>query len=579
MMVLHRARRRRSDRGFTLPELLITMTISGVLLGAISAALIMVLRTSPRIQQSVAESKDVSFVQTWVPIDLSSASSIETSPTFSPATSTTLPGTNALTIRRWDISGETAVEFQVAYRYVFSIDEWQLVRYEVRNAGTAAETVTKVGVAHELAPPPTGWTPVDAPEHAIVVRARNGEGSGSSQGYDVTVTFVSGETFKTGGANIGEGSYLPANPDIGFVDPTAPPSRCGGTIVMVLDSSGSVPGQGGGTQLKDAAIQFMEAFKGTPTRFGILGFDYSAYPIYPSAAGSYFALLDNTAQVNAATSAVNAMTWDKKWYSGIPGNGYGTNWEHGLYLPFWAPDDVPWPSTPDLVVFVTDGDPNRKMVGTNGASDRVYYYEEAVNPAIMRADRAVAAGAKIIGVLVGNASSSSASAARLKQVVGPVEFNAAANGGAGNAAQATFFKASFVNAATVMKQIMAAQCGGTITVQKRIQLNGVLEDPPTNTSWEYSTDTGSRPLDIATASSVTFDYTFAGGTNSKTIRLTESEAPPGYLFDRFECTVAGVSVSSRVTQPITENGVVVPGADIQLQADEAMSCISVSVPA
>ena len=42
----------------------------------------------------------------------------------------------------------------------------------------------------------------------------------------------------------------------------------------------------------------------------------------------------------------------------LPGNLGGTNWEHGLYLPFWAPNDVAWPSTPDLVVFVTDGDPN-----------------------------------------------------------------------------------------------------------------------------------------------------------------------------------------------------------------------------
>lgn len=577
--MIRRQHRHDRDHGFTLPELLITMTISGILLGAVSAAMVMVLRTAPVAQQSVAESKDVSFVQTWVPIDLSSASSIDTSPTYSPATSTVLPGTNALTIHRWDISGETAIEYHVAYRYVFSIDEWQLVRYEVRNAGTGSETVSKVGVAHELAAPPPEWTPIDAPEHAVVVRARNVDGNSGSQGYDVTVTFTSGQSFTTGGANIGEGAQLPTNPDIGFVDPTAPPSRCGGTIVMVLDSSGSVPNQGGGTQLKDAATQFIDAFAGTPTRFGILGFDYAAYNIYPSAPGTYFSLLDNATQVNAARASVNAMTWDKKWYSGIPGNGYGTNWEHGLYLPFWAPNDVAWPSTPDLVVFVTDGDPNRKMIGTSGASDRVNYYEEAVNPAIMRADRAVAAGAKIIGVLVGNAASSSASASRLKQVVGNVEFNAAANGGAGNAAQATFFKASFVNTATVMKQIMAAQCGGTITVQKRIEVGGTLEDPPANTSWEYSTDTGSRALDLTIASSVTFDYTFAAGTPSKTIRLTESESPPGYLFDRFECSVAGVSVNTRVTQPITENSIVVPGADIQLNADEAMSCVSISVPA
>ena len=61
------------DAGFTLPELLIAMMISGILVVSISMAFTTVLRTQTQATDRLAESKDITFVQTWLPVDLSSA--------------------------------------------------------------------------------------------------------------------------------------------------------------------------------------------------------------------------------------------------------------------------------------------------------------------------------------------------------------------------------------------------------------------------------------------------------------------------------------------------------------------------
>ena len=64
---------RRRDPGFTLPEMLISVAISGILVVAIAMAFTTVLQTEASATSRLAESKDITFVQTWLPVDLSSA--------------------------------------------------------------------------------------------------------------------------------------------------------------------------------------------------------------------------------------------------------------------------------------------------------------------------------------------------------------------------------------------------------------------------------------------------------------------------------------------------------------------------
>ncbi len=581
-------RRHARDAGFTLPELMITMTISGIILASICAAFMVILRSVPQAKERVAISKDISFVQTWLPVDLASASETYTDPVYSPATSISLPGTNALTIKRFDISGGTAKQYFVAYRYVNVADEWQLVRYEIRNAGTAEETVGRVGVAHELPPPPPGWTPDMKPDHALEVKSRN-QVVLKPIGEDVIVTFGNGEQFATGGAGLSEDEFLPSDPNLGFIDPSAPPSRCGGTITLVLDTSGSVPANNGGVQLENAATEFIDLFKGTPVRMNVVGFDRAAYRMYPTVEGTFFSLLNPSPDITAARNRITVIdNRDGNWNQSLPDSplvdgihwdqvGSGTNWESGLHMPFFTAVGAPYANTPDLVVFVTDGEPNRNIANAGGSNISTSI---AVASAQTKANDGRRTSARIIGVLVGADYNKASAISNLKSVVGTVEYDATANGGAGNAADADFFRAAFVNTATALRAIMAAECGGTVTLQKKVDVGGVLQDVPANSMWNFTTDIGDRLLDRSVTASVTLDYSFNVGQTSKTVRIIEDGGPAGFIFDRIECSKAGVPTPSLVTQPITDgSGGLVLGADIQLQADEALSCMVISKPA
>ena len=102
--------RRRRDEGFSLVELLIGVSILGVIMATLSAAVILILKAQKPIQSRIAEAKDVAFLQTWLPLDLGSAITSDRTPALQPWTGTTLPGTNVVTLT--DSDGN-----EIAYRY------------------------------------------------------------------------------------------------------------------------------------------------------------------------------------------------------------------------------------------------------------------------------------------------------------------------------------------------------------------------------------------------------------------------------------------------------------------------------
>ncbi|MGD9701602.1 MAG: VWA domain-containing protein [Acidimicrobiia bacterium] len=550
--------RRRGDEGVTLVELLIGVTILGVIMATLSAAVILILKAQKPIQARIAEAKDIAFLQTWLPVDLSSATSSDTTPTLQPLAGTTLPGTNVVTLTRADGAG--GASYEVAYRYETTGVEWVLARYEIRGA-----QVKRIIVAHELPSPPAGWTPDQPPTHALSLVARN-QRVVQPVGSDLAVVFSSGNIFSTGGSGLAMGDALPTDYSGGIADPAAPRSRCGGTIALVLDTSGSVPNQGGDGALKSAAKSFVDAFTGTPSRMTLVGFDYSAYQMYPSSGfGNYVSVLNPSSEVTAAKNRINNIVWNQ--------TGAATNWEDALWRTFRANNGTTLATVPDLVVFITDGDPNRNRTSSSQIDGRIDTAD--VSRAVDAANFGRGTGARVIGVLVGATAKSTASVNRLKQVVGSVQWNGTNASNPGNAATADLFipakNGAFSELGNVLRAISAAECGGTVTVQKRI-MDGAGNLSLSTQPWSYTTDTGVQDLDPSRSSSITFDYQFAKNVTERTVEIIEQPAD-GYVLDRIDCSSFGVPFDAARMGPAAAGA---PGVALRLRPDEAVSCTFVS---
>jgi prepilin-type N-terminal cleavage/methylation domain-containing protein len=618
-MSLHPERRsesrRQRDAGFTLPELLIAIMISGILVVSISMAFTTVLRTQTQATNRLAESKDITFVQTWLPVDLSSALDTFSMPdeaalaaglaagTPSMAYNATLPGVNVITVIRPDLEAGTGTYYLVAYRYHEVGGKWQMSRFEIRNPGTASEVVKTVGVAYEMPAPPVGWDITQAPVHAVEVTSRN-QVILRPIGEDVKVNFESGNEFRTGGAGLSAENQLPTDYSGGFTDPSAPPSRCGGRVALVIDTSGSVPAGRGGIPTELAAVSFIDGFTGTPTTMSINGFDREAYgmiwdtskPAGTVARGSsngvrapFVSLLNPGPAVDTMKKRITDLdNLDGAWPGGgaaitarDPNGdrvmwdqiGSGTNWEDGLYMILRQSNGTPYGvEQPSLVVFITDGEPTAVRTAAGGSNE--VGTSTAKTPPIAIANELRAQGARTIGVMVGNKSNNNTFVGYLKDVVGPIEWNGSVNGdgtiNVGNAATADLFKGEFESLGPILRSILIAECGGTLTVQKRVD-TGSLENPASG-KWSYTTDLGVRELDRSKTSSITFDYSFGAGEVTKQVQIVEAPAA-GYVWDRAECSASGNPVTA---VPNTDGS---PGATVTIQADQAVSCLMISRPA
>lgn len=607
----------RRDAGFTLPEMLISVMISGILIVAIAMAFTTVLQTEASASTRLAESKDITFVQTWLPIDLSSAVasySEADEAELTTALATVVDGgppaqainhdfgpdsTNVLTLVRPDLDAGAGIYYIVTYRYEQVNGEWRISRYEIRNPGTVSETVKTVGVAYEVPDPPIGWLPKTPPTFAAEVIARTQYIR--PVGEDVEFKFDSGKTFVSGGGGLSAQNELDSNGRGGLKNPSAPPSRCGGRIAMVIDTSGSVPASNGGEATEDAAVGFIQGFTGTPTTLSLNGFDMEAYGMGITAGAKvnngvrspYLSLLDPGPTVEALGSRVTDLDNFGSPLPGWPGakggadrqalrdpnsdgihwdqiytdaDGSGTNWEDGLWNVFRDTNGNYYGTEqPELLVFITDGEPNRVRTAAGGS---VSASEADATAAARRvANRAKDDGTRVIGVMVGNKSTNTAYVNRLKDVVGSLEYQPALN----NAGTANLFKGQFSELGSILKSILIAECGGTLTIQKRID-DGSGPVKPTSGAWTFTASgLGDRELDAAETSSITFDYGFGASETSKNVQVTE--AGGGFVYDRTECTANGVPIA--VGPPEVAG---TAGFSVDLTPDKAVSCLMISRP-
>jgi len=147
---MDRAEGSRPDAGFTLVDLLIAMVLATLLVGSLSAALVMALRASPTTEDRIDDARSTRTLSTWLTQDTMST------PPYSPevtlggfdvstvaTTSNNLcgaPGANVLHLR-WTETVVSTSMYVANYRFVVDGDSARLWRYVCKSVDSAPMTM------------------------------------------------------------------------------------------------------------------------------------------------------------------------------------------------------------------------------------------------------------------------------------------------------------------------------------------------------------------------------------------------------------------------------------------------------
>jgi prepilin-type N-terminal cleavage/methylation domain-containing protein len=367
--IARRAALRRRDAGMTLPELLISITLTGLLASVLAAALTVTLRQASSTEGRANVARAESSIDTWLPADLASTNvnnttlpAVNVLPDATPCGTCIgidMSGTNALQLA-WesrDASGAIVVT-RVQYQYIEVAGEWQLRRIEC--IGTAQ--CTSITVLHDLAAPAAGFVPKSAPPSWVInvaapteeildptnldlsLNARqivvsiNGGGSADGAGGGLnTVKLTAGgrTTAEIEATKFNAPQFVRAN------------SRCGGPITLIVDDSGSIGTTNVTNVVKPGVAAFIEAFRGTPTQIQVIRFSSKATAIGAGTNWHNYVDMTNDAAVDALKTQVNGS---------LIASG-GTNWEEAFYRTFKNSDGTQAAVIPNRIVFFTDGVP------------------------------------------------------------------------------------------------------------------------------------------------------------------------------------------------------------------------------
>ena len=401
--------RQHRDAGMTLPELLVSVTLTAILATTLAVATNVMLSNRDNTMGRANNSRSEQNVGLFMPTDLASSESEDTDPAAVPCGPTPacppealIEGSNALLLT-WTSSTVVAgnpvtTTTKVSYRVALVGSEYQLIRVKCDAVGTAAPTCTTQIVLHDLTPPSAGvtfipgftkpdWiitvskatdpldtsgataTPVVDPGlknkngQRVVVTVNGGGGGSSASGGQSQIFLSAGGTNREANLSTEDLSGAPTF--------TAARSRCGGNIGMIVDTSNSITN----TQMasiKGGIRSFLDEFAGTPVKLQIVTFSTFGTILGSSAAGEpkwYDMLVDSdvTALKNLIGDPANAA-------SGIKQNG-GTNWEDGFIRMLRNVDGTIPAQMPSKVIFFTDGVPTYSRINSTSSTAAV-----TVNP-------------------------------------------------------------------------------------------------------------------------------------------------------------------------------------------------------
>jgi uncharacterized protein YegL len=306
-----------------------------------------------------------------------------------------------------------------------------------------------------------------------------------------------------------EDQYIEPNPEL--------PNSCGIDMVLVIDSSGSIDNIEL-IQMKDAYEVFIDEFlPATPTLIGVVDFGTNASVIQ--------GFTNNVTVLNASVNA--------------PTSGGYTNWQDALLKAHGMFD--PRNDKPDLIIFASDGDPNRK-----GSPPEEVNETEAVKAAVTEANSIKADGIRIIALGIGdNIKTENLEAISSHDAV---------------------ITSNFSSFAEDLAVLAADLCGRTITVKKIINETGVP-------GWEFSVDVhngNSTPQSGLTDSEGFINFEIEFNESNTTVDVAET-VQEGYFVDQAVCKIGEVTVGTFDGEESIDN--------ITMDKNDIVSCEFVNVPA
>lgn len=387
------------DSGLTLPEVLIAVTITTLLVAAMATATQVVLSQQDNTVGRLNNARSEQSIGIWLPADLSSAETVDDSPNASPCGTQCPPGfeitgTNTLLLT-WtgSIPGETEAIptlTTVSYRYVRD-DEgvYDLIRVQCLSIDSAPPTCEQTTVLHDVLPPPLGSEFIEGVTKPVWVMlvtlatdpAAPDDGSADSgcdpgsvadptyyckNGRRVTVTINGGGDIAGAGGGIDSitltagGTNRQPNLSTGALSasPTfaATRSRCGGNFGLLVDTSGSISGNM--SYVISGVKAFIDAFAGTPIRLQVVRFSSTSSTLGAPSGGwtKYYDML-----VESDVAALKTLV------DGLSSTG-ATNWEDGFFRMFLNSDGTIQTVLPDTLIFFTDGMPTYSRLNSSSAS-------------------------------------------------------------------------------------------------------------------------------------------------------------------------------------------------------------------
>jgi hypothetical protein len=283
-------------------------------------------------------------------------------------------------------------------------------------------------------------------------------------------------------------------------------ASCGLDIVLIIDGSGSIDSTEY-AQMQAALVEFVEAFlvdSVTPTQFALVEL--------ASGAVIRQAFTDNP------TVMINEINEPR-----VQPSGQFTNWDGGLYEGRIL---LPNRSNPDLIVFTSDGNPNRRGGHTalgHSASIQTVTEANAMSWAIAEANAAKTAGTRVISIGIGN----DLDVGNLEDV---------------SSVDATI-TSNFEDLADDLADLAIELCAGTVTVHKVVDIDGNLGttgDQGDGPAWTFSTnvdapDSATPPSGNTDAGGlINFDIDL-GANSMANLDVTEV-LQPGFTFLSASCT-------------------------------------------